>query len=138
MTKDVVQILRSRGIQPSAQRVAVAQYVLHTDEHPCAEQVFARVRAGFPMLSRATVYNTLHLLVDKGLLRELALSEGRVIFDPRTEPHHHLLDEETGAIHDIPWEALQVSRVEELAGFEIKEYQVVLRGRAKGKDPARG
>lgn len=138
MTKDVVQILRSRGIQPSAQRVAVAQYVLHTDEHPCAEQVFARVRAGFPMLSRATVYNTLHLLVDKGLLRELALAEGRVIFDPRTEPHHHLLDEETGAIHDIPWEALQVSRVEELAGFEIKEYQVVLRGRAKGKDPARG
>jgi Fe2+ or Zn2+ uptake regulation protein len=136
MTQDVVQILRSRGIQPSAQRVAVAQYVLHTDEHPSAEQVFARVRAVFPMLSRATVYNTLHLLVDKGLLRELAIAEGRVIFDPRTEPHHHLLDEETGAIHDIPWEALQVSRVEELTGFEVKEYQVLLRGRATGKRPS--
>ena len=65
--KDVVTQLREHGIQPSAQRVAVAQYVLDTEDHPSADQVFARVRKGFPMLSRATVYNTLNLFVTEGL-----------------------------------------------------------------------
>src|SRR5688572_18760538 len=85
--------LRERGVQPSAQRVAVAEYVLHTDEHPSADQVWARVRARFPMISRATVYNTLHLLAERGLLRELVLAEGRVVYDPKTERHHHFIDE---------------------------------------------
>ena len=66
---NVVTLLETRGIQPSAQRVAVAEYVLHTERHPTAEQVLAGVRARFPRISRATVYNTLNLFVEKGLLR---------------------------------------------------------------------
>ncbi|HZM48837.1 MAG TPA: transcriptional repressor, partial [Vicinamibacteria bacterium] len=79
MRTNSVEALREHGIQPSAQRVAVADYVLHTDEHPSADQVFAKVRKTFPMLSRATVYNTLNLFVEKHLLRELVLAEGRVV-----------------------------------------------------------
>jgi Fe2+ or Zn2+ uptake regulation protein len=130
---DVAESLRRSGIQPSAQRVAVAGYVLTTDEHPSADQVFARVRTRFPMLSRATVYNTLNLLVSKGLLRELVLAEGRVVFDPKIEGHHHFIDEETGTIHDVPWSAVQVSNVKRLAGFDVREYQVVMRGRRTGR-----
>lgn len=133
--------LEAHGIQPSAQRVAVARYVLSTDEHPSADQVFARVKhelsrsVGAPVLSRATVYNTLHLFVEKGLLRELILAEGRVVFDPKTEPHHHFVDDETGVIHDVPWDALKVRDVAALEGLEVREYQVVMRGRARKKSP---
>src|SRR5687768_7170431 len=102
---DVIATLTEHGIQPSAQRVAVARYVLTTDEHPSADQVFAKVKDALPVLARATVYNTLNLLVEKGLLRELILAEGRVVFDPKIEPHHHFVDDETGAIQDIPWDA---------------------------------
>jgi Fe2+ or Zn2+ uptake regulation protein len=130
--KDAVAQLREHGIQPSAQRVAVAQYVLATEDHPSADQVFRRVRKGFPMLSRATVYNTLNLFVQKGLLREFILAEGKVVFDPKTEAHHHFVDDASGAIHDVPWEALQVARVEKLKGFDVREYQVVMRGRRVG------
>jgi Fe2+ or Zn2+ uptake regulation protein len=126
---EVVGKLRSAGIQPSAQRVAVAEYVLATDEHPSADQVFARVRARFPMLSRATVYNTLNLFVEKGILRQLVLAEGKVVFDPKVDRHHHFIDEDTGAIHDVPWEALRVSGADGLRGFRVREYQVVMRGR---------
>jgi Fur family transcriptional regulator, iron response regulator len=129
MSRDVIELLRGHGIQPSAQRVAVADYVLRTEDHPSADQVFSRVSAALPMLSRATVYNTLNLLVDKGLLRQLVLAEGNVVFDPKTAPHHHFIDEETGAIHDVPWAALRVDNVESLEGFDVREYQVVLRGR---------
>jgi Fur family iron response transcriptional regulator len=130
--RDVAELLRTHDVQPSAQRVAIAEYVLATDEHPSADQVWNRVMEAFPMVSRATVYNTLNTLVEKGLLRQHVLAEGRIVFDPLTEPHHHFVDEETGRIHDVPWDAIKVSRVDALEGFEVAEYQVVLRGRRKG------
>ena len=126
---ETIELLRTHGIQPSAQRVAVGEYVLGTAAHPSADQVFAAVRKGFPMLSRATVYNTLNLFVDKGLLRGLVLAEGRVVFDPRLDRHHHFVDDVTGEIQDLPWEALQVKNVERLEGLDVREYQVVVRGR---------
>src|SRR5688500_12377686 len=86
-TKDTETTLRDSGIQPSAQRVAVADYVLHTGEHPSADLVWKRVRERFPWISRATVYNTLNLFVEKGLLQRLNLSEDSVVFDPITETH---------------------------------------------------
>ncbi len=132
MKPDLVQKLVEHGIQPSAQRLAVAEYVLFTEDHPTADQVWGRVRETFPMLSRATVFNTLNLFVEKGLLQQLVLAEGSVVFDPKIEPHHHFMDEDTGLIHDIPWETLEVKNVDRLRGFEVKSYQVVLRGKRKG------
>ena len=129
MKRETLQALTEHGIQPSAQRVAVADYVLYTTDHPSADQVWAEVKRGFPLLSRATVYNTLNLFTEKGLLRELVLAEGKVVFDPKLDPHHHFLDEETGEIVDVPWSALDVRRVHALNGFDVREYQVVMRGK---------
>jgi Fe2+ or Zn2+ uptake regulation protein len=128
---DTIDLLRRHGIQPSAQRVAIAEFVLATDAHPSADQVLAAVRERMPLVSRATVYNTLHVLVEGGLLRELELAEGRVAYDPKVEPHHHFIDETTGEIRDVPWKALQIHGVDKLAGLDVREYQVVLRGRAR-------
>jgi len=132
--KDTATVLRESGIQPSAQRVAVAEYVLHTTEHPSADLVWQRVRERFPWISRATVYNTLNLFVEKGLLQRLNLSEDAIVFDPITETHHHFIDEASGTIYDVPWDRVQVSNVESLTDFEVHEYQVVLRGTLKDRD----
>lgn len=131
MKTDTVMALREKGIQPSAQRVAVAEYVLQTDEHPSADEVWARVQQGFPMISRATVYNTLNLFVEKGLVREHVLAEGRLVYDPNLVAHHHFIDDQTGRIYDVPWEALRVSGVDGLSGYAVREHQVVLRGHKK-------
>ena len=133
MKRDEASILKDHGINPSAQRVAVARYVLHTDEHPSADEVWTRVKRRFPHLSRATVYNTLHLFVEKGLLRQFALTEGSVVYDPKTDEHHHFIDDETGRIHDVPWDAVEVSNVEKLDGYEVREYQVVMHGKRTRK-----
>lgn len=132
MSLDLVTRLRTAGIQPSAQRLAVAQYVLTTDAHPSADEVLAQVQQGFPMLSRATVYNTLNLFVEKGLLRQLVLAEGRTVFDPRLGPHHHFIDDETGRIDDLEWSAVKVGDVKDLKNYEVREYMVVMRGRKLG------
>jgi Fur family iron response transcriptional regulator len=126
-----VETLRAHGINPSAQRVAVGEFVLTTKAHPSADEVWTRVKERFPMISRATVYNTLNLFTEKGLLRELVLTEGRVVYDPHTADHHHFIDDATGAIIDIPWNALEVHNIDSLEAYEVNEYQVVVRGRIK-------
>jgi len=128
MERKLMALLSEHGVQPSAQRSAVAKYVLATDEHPTADRVFSVVRESFPWISRATVYNTLNLFVEKGLLRQQALTQGRVVYDPNTERHHHFIDDATGAIHDVPWESVEVCNIEALEGFDVTDYQVVMRG----------
>lgn len=132
MSPDMALQLKEAGIQPSAQRLAVASYVLSTTAHPSAEEVLAAVQSSFPMLSRATVYNTLNLFAQKGLLRQLILAEGRTVYDPCLEPHHHFIDDETGRIDDVPWDAVRVGDIKGLKGFEVREYMVVMRGRKLG------
>jgi Fur family peroxide stress response transcriptional regulator len=131
MDVNAQQRLQKAGIHPSAQRVAVAEYVLSTHEHPSADLVWRRVRETFPWISRATVYNTLNLFVEKRLLQRLNLAEDHVVFDPIIENHHHFIDEATGAIHDVPFEKVQVCNIESLRGYEVHDYQVVMRGTMK-------
>jgi Fe2+ or Zn2+ uptake regulation protein len=127
----LTQLLRARGIRPSSQRLAVAAAVMGRDDHPSADQVWERARAVLPEVSRATVYNTLNRLVDEGLLRPVELAGGCVVFDCNIADHHHFIDEATGHIYDIPWDALQVGNLDILEGYEVREYQVVLRGRRR-------
>jgi Fe2+ or Zn2+ uptake regulation protein len=133
---DIVTLLQRAGIQATPQRVAVARFVFGTASHPTADEAWAQVRRACPSISRATVYNTLNLLVEEGLLRTQILRGGTVVFDPRLEPHHHFVDERTGRIYDIPWEAVNVTRDESLDGFDVHEYQVVMRGRRRRSNTA--
>ncbi len=128
---DFSKLLRERGIQPSAQRVAIAGCVLRTEGHPTAEEVHRQVRKDFPFVSRATVYNTLNLFVDKGLLGRFHIDEVGAVFDANVDRHHHFVDDGTGVVHDIPWDELTVSGLDSLPDVEITEYMVVMRGRKK-------
>jgi len=133
MANRVEKVLREHRIQASPQRLAVGEVVLFTDSHPTAEEVSARARAELAWLSRATVYNTLNLFVRKGLLRTFQLGEGPVVYDPKMSAHHHFIDERSGRIHDVPWEALKVDAVGDLKGLRINEVQVILRGESVSK-----
>lgn len=130
-TKDVIVLLRKHEIRPTPQRIAVAESVLWAKTHPTADDVWTTVKRKHPTVSRATIYNTLNLLVEKQLLRTHRLSEGTTVFDPNIELHHHFIDEETGEVHDILWETVKVTGEDSLRGFDVHEYQVVMRGRKK-------
>ena len=131
--RDGIQLLRRHGIQATPQRIAVAEYIVSAKTHPSADEVWEQVRRRCPTLSRATVYNTLNVFVQKGLIKSQVLKEGAVMFEPRREAHHHFIDEETGKIYDVPWGALRVTGAQALRDFEVRAYQVVLRGRKRRK-----
>jgi Fe2+ or Zn2+ uptake regulation protein len=133
MTNETLaSLLKAHGIQPSVQRLAIAQFVLQTDRHPTADQVYQAVRATLPVMSRATVYNTLNLFVAKGLLRSHVLDDGPTLYDANVDQHHHLIDDETGQVIDLPWDAIEVKNLDGLPDYEVVSYTVIVRGRRRG------
>ncbi len=137
--QDTITRLKAHGVQPSAQRVAIAAYVLSRKAgHFTADAVWRRVREKLPTLSRATVYNTLNLFADRGMVRRIALDEGPVVFDVNVEPHHHFVDVDTGDVLDIPAAMLRVEGLERLAqsmGIDIETVGIVVRGRRDSGRP---
>lgn len=130
--------LAAAGIQPSAQRLAIGSYVLSTEDHPSADQVLdamkrqGRSSRGATTISRATVYNTLNLFVEKGLLKQLVIAEGHVVFDPRLDTHHHFFDTDTGEITDLPVDTIELGPLKGVEEVDVEEVHVVVRGTRHG------
>jgi Fur family transcriptional regulator, iron response regulator len=127
----IIALLREFGIRPTSQRIAVAQCLLGSLNHPTAEEIWECVSSRQKMISRATVYNSLNHFIEKGFLKQQILREGTAVYDPNVKRHHHFIDEETGDIYDIPWDAITVSGESTLDGFEVQDYQVIMRGRRR-------
>jgi len=99
---DVARMLETHGILPTAQRVDIAALLLATKQHVSAEQVLMRARNDGLAVSKATVYNTLGLFVERGLVREVIIDPGCVFYDSNTEPHHHFYNIDDGTLADVP------------------------------------
>jgi len=132
--RDLRKVLESSGIQATPQRVAIAEVVLDSDRHPSADQVLEKVFENGTNVSRATVFNTLNTFVEHGLCRALVLTEGHVVYDPKMERHHHLVDEDSGRIYDLPWDAVEVKVNRPVEGFDVEQLEVVVRGRRHSTD----
>ncbi len=105
---DLICRARERGLRLTAQRRAVLAAITGLHQHFAAEQLLAECRTRRFTLCRATVYNTLHHLVDRGVLREVRLDPWRVLYDTDLSPHYHLLDARTGEVVDLPLNALSL------------------------------
>lgn len=91
--EQIREFLASKGLRKTTQRDAIIEAAFSTDRHYAAEELLAMARAIEPSVSRATVYRTLPILVDSGLLRELELGQGHKVYDPNfvDHPHHNHL-----------------------------------------------
>lgn len=126
--------LVAAGVNPTAQRIAICRFVLCEADHPTAEQVKEWVDQNFPKMSLATVYNTLGVLVEAGLLKEIKVPHSESsIYDCNTDHHHHFIDEETGKIIDIHPDEVKLDVQLARKGFKVKEVSVFLRGTTSSK-----
>jgi Fur family iron response transcriptional regulator len=124
--------LLALGLKPTAQRLHVAMVLLDKPQHLSAEEVLGRVKRRGGRVSKATVYNTLRAFADAGLLREVAIDPERVFYDSTVEPHHHVFDESSHQLTDIPGGAVRVSGLPPPPpGTEAVSVEVVVRVRAR-------
>jgi Fur family iron response transcriptional regulator len=127
---DISVRLQGAGVQATLQRVAIGEVMLTRPIHLRADEVHERVRQFLPEVSRATVYNTLKIFREAGLVKELVVDADRIVFDSNTAPHYHLYDVDTGAVTDVSAEELQVVGSPKLPeGLELDQVDVVIRVR---------
>ena len=126
------QRLSDCGVRPTAQRVRIATLLLSAPQHLSAEQILANLRAAGARVSKATVYNTLNLFAEHGLIRQLSVDGSRAWFDSNVAAHYHFHDLDSGALIDVPVPAVEFSRLPPPPpGTEVAGIDLVIRLRRK-------
>ena len=128
----VAEMLRDHGIAPTHQRIEIASVMFNRCEHLSADQVLAIVNVRYSEVSKATVYNTLRLFLDKKLIREVIVDPARVFYDPNTAPHHHFYNMASGELTDICGDNLQLAGMPSLPeGMVADSIDVIVRIRPR-------
>lgn len=119
------------GISATTPRLVIAEVLYERQVHPTAKEILSFTQERLPVIAPATVYNTLKLFVEKGFVHELRLGEeGSVRYDINTEPHHHLLDRESGRVLDLPFDSVQISNLEDLEReYSLERISVTIEGK---------
>lgn len=130
---DLKERLRSAGLRPTRQRVALGWLLFgRGDRHLSAETLFDEAQRARVPVSLATIYNTLNQFTQVGLLREIAIDGSRTYFDTNTSEHHHFFIEGGDGLLDIPAREVSVTNLPEPPeGMEICRVEVVVRLRKK-------
>ncbi len=130
MADDLASALRARGMRVTPQRVVLHRALRELDRHVTADELLESVADRLPNVSLPTIYATLELLEELGMVRRVQRA-GTTLFDPRTESHHHLICASCGSIEDLD-STLDTERLERAAarhGFEHERIEAVVHGR---------
>ncbi len=103
-TKELITIFREKGYKLTSQRLAICKFILSRKDHPTANQIYQALKEEYPTISLGTIYKTLHLLKELGLLQELGFNEGSIRYDPDMELHMNMVCSKCGKIYDYKTE----------------------------------
>ena len=133
VSKDAIpNILQNHGIQSTAQRVEIAAIVLAEKHHLSADQVLKRVNDGSKAVSKATVYNTLGLFAERGLVRQVIVDSTKVFYDSNTASHYHFYNVDDGTLTDLEANELAIAKLPPLPpGTVAEDVDIVIRVRNK-------
>ncbi|WP_459129360.1 Fur family transcriptional regulator [Guggenheimella bovis] len=126
MYERAMDLLVDVGIKPSYQRLLILDYLLKHDTHPTAETIFLELKNESPTISKATVYNTLHLFTECGLLSSMSPDHSEIHYDLDVSEHAHFVCLSCGKIQNFPYELKSLD--DSLVGFSIEQEEIVVSG----------
>ena len=110
----ISSLLKRHDINPTSQRLEIARVLFSKPQHMSAEQVLQALNSDNASVSKATVYNTLNLFAEKGLLRQMSIDPSRIYYDSNTTDHFHFYNEDTGELRDLDPRLVEISSLPEL------------------------
>jgi Fur family iron response transcriptional regulator len=129
--ESIAKLLEAHGLLVTAQRLEIAELVLAKPQHLSAEQIIAGMRARGSRVSKATVYNTMNLFSQRGLVRTVEVDPERQYYDSTSEPHHHFYNVDTGELTDIPADHVRLALETELPDGTVQDgVEIVIRVRS--------
>lgn len=127
----IIERCEAQGLRLTGQRRTIASVLEAADDHPDVEELYARASARDPNISLATVYRTVKLFEESGILEKLDFRDGRARYEDADRDHHdHLIDMNSGEVIefvDEEIEALQ-ERIAAKLGYELKGHRLELYG----------
>lgn len=116
------KMLTERGYRVTPQRMGIYEYLLDTRTHPSAEEIYQALKDRFPMMSQATVYKTLELLLELGLVSQLGLGGHAARYDGNPDLHVNIYCNECHRIYDVMEPELErlAESVARRSGFVVK------------------
>ena len=137
---EVVALLKPLGIRLTPQRLAIAEVVVNSADHPTVRDIFDRVQAFFPYVTIATVYSTLATLEQAGVVRELPFQR-QSRYDANLAPHANLVCVGCGNVVDSDVGQETVAELEHIissdSDFEVSSQRVDFYGWCSGCNPER-
>jgi Fur family iron response transcriptional regulator len=132
--KRSARTLSACGITPTPQRVEIARILLARPQHLSAEQVLGELKQGDLTVSKATVYNTLGLFAEKGLVREVIVDPSKVFYDSNCSDHHHFYDADSCTLTDIDAREVVVGGLPDVPeGKVVERVDVIVRVRSRAQ-----
>lgn len=129
---NMADLLRAHDINPTHQRIEIAHALFSRQTHLSADQVMAIVNDRHAETSKATVYNTLKLFLEKGMIREVIVDPAKVFYDPNIQPHHHLYEVDSGQLTDIAADDVRIEGLPRLPEhLETEGIDLIIRVRKK-------
>ncbi len=99
-TQNLISIFRKNGYKVTTQRLVICKFILSRNDHPSTEKIYQELREKYPTISLGTLYKTLHLLKELGLIQELGFNESIIRYDPDMEVHINMVCSKCGKIQD--------------------------------------
>jgi Fur family iron response transcriptional regulator len=125
---DILAKFNEHKILPTPQRLEVAEILLEKPQHLSADQIIQKLRDAGSSVSKATVYNTLNLFGERGLIRECLVDPQRRFYDSTTAAHHHFYNADTGELSDISAKSIEVMGLPELPpGTKLESAEIIVR-----------
>ena len=140
MESRIERLCVEHGLKMTGQRRVIARVLSDAGDHPDVEELYRRALALDSRISIATVYRTVRLFEEKGILERRDFGGGRARYEPTEHGHHHhLIDVETGRVlefGDADHERL-IQAIAAKLGFDLVSYRLELFGRRRPADPGR-
>ncbi len=136
-TIDIEALCADKGLRITEQRKVIARVLGDSEDHPDVETLHARAAAIDPNISIATVYRTVRLFEEAGILERHEFGDGRSRYEAASEAHHdHLIDVETGNVIEFVDEELEAlqKRIAERLGFRLVDHRMELYGVALDRE----
>lgn len=124
---EVNEQLIKNNIKPSYQRMKILSYVANKLNHPTVEQIFNELVEEIPTLSKTTVYNSINLFIQAGIVKPVNIEDHEIRYDYTLSNHGHFKCIKCGYIYDFPLE-IDVYATAYLTDFEILEKNVYCKG----------
>mgnify|MGYP001071610352 CR=1 FL=1 len=126
--KEKLAGLNEKGSILTIQRQAVLEYLYKNRTHPTVEEIYNSLKETFSAISKATVYNTLELLKNHGLIQEITIEKGKSRFDYEVKPHHHFFCHRCNRVYDVDIEGCPLTGKSEIDGHKIEELRPYIIG----------